>query len=141
MSDCILADPLSTATEGVLDEDIGIATLGWLIRVSHEPEITIPVEELLDEPSREWYYRKDDTDSWFGPLSYRDANYQARRFTMDVDHTISEVKYAQLGTVFGSRGGDPQVPLDMMVVFMYANGIQYIGGRVAEFNKDKVPVP
>jgi hypothetical protein len=135
---CILADPLSTATEGILDQPTGISTLGWVVCIPTDAEISIP--ELISEQERDWWYRKDDTDPWFGPLSYQTANSQARRMTLDVDETINEVKYAQLGTVFGTRGGDPQVDPNMMVVFLYANGRQYLGGRMATYNADKVPV-
>ena len=61
--------------------------------------------------------------------------------TVDADNTIAEVKYAQVGTILGTRGGDPQVTPDMFVAYLYENGKQYLGGRMAEFNSDKVPVP
>ena len=145
-SDCVLAEPIHVATQGVLDNAIGIATLGWIIQVDDTPPVVVvPVPpnnigSLVGDPRREWWVRKDDTEPWHGPLSYRDANYQARRMTMDVDETISELKYAQVGTVLGTRGGDPQVDPDMFVAYLYANGKQYLGGRMAEFNSDKVPV-
>jgi len=145
-SDCVLAEPIHVATQGALDNSIGIATLGWIIQVDDTPPVVVvPVPpnnigSLVGDPRREWWVRKDDTEPWHGPLSYRDANYQARRMTMDVDETISELKYAQVGTVLGTRGGDPQVDPDMFVAYLYANGKQYLGGRMAEFNSDKVPV-
>lgn len=146
-TDCVLADPIHVATQGVLDNSLGIATLGWIIRADDRPPVVvIPVPpnnigSLVGDPRREWWVRKDETDPWHGPLSYRDANSQARRMTMDVDETISELKYAQVGTILGTRGGDPNVAPDMFVAFLYANGKQYLGGRMAEFNSDKVPVP
>ena len=137
----LYADPCSTATQGLLDEDIGIATLGWIIRAtSEEPIIKVPIGQLIGEPNRDWWLRKDDTDPWFGPLSYRDANAKARRSTLDVDETINETKYAQVGTILGSREGDPLILEKMVVVFMYVNGKMYIGGKLAEYNKDKVPL-
>lgn len=145
-SDCVLAEPIHVATQGVLDNAIGIATLGWIIQVDDTPPVVVvPVPpnnigSLVGDPRREWWVRRDDTEPWHGPLSYRDANYQARRMTMDVDETISELKYAQVGTVLGTRGGDPNVVPDMFVAYLYANGKQYLGGRMAEFNADKVPV-
>lgn len=139
-TDCILADPESTATHGMLDEDIGIATLGWIIRIKDDPIISYPIGDLIADPERDWWYRKDNTDPWFGPLSYRDANSQARRMTMDADALHGEVKYSQLGTVLGTRGGDPQVSPDMFVVYLYVNGKMTLGGRMAEFNQDKLPV-
>lgn len=146
-TDCILADPTSVATQGVLDNSLGIATLGWIIKADDAPPtVVVPVPPnnigaLVGDPRREWWVRKDENDVWFGPLSYRDANYQARRMTVDVDETISEIKYAQVGTILGTRGGDPNVDPDMFVAYLYANGKQYLGGRMAEYNKDKVPVP
>ena len=136
-------DPLYVANQGILDDSIGIATLGWIVcdRPNDGSIITIPIGELLSEPTREWWYRKDDTDAWFGPLSYRDANSQARRMTLYPDNSISEVKYSQVGTIIGTRGGDPKVASHMVVVYIYANGRQYLGGRMAAYNADKVPVP
>lgn len=145
-SDCVLAEPIHVATQGLLDNPIGVATLGWIIQtVDTPPVVVIPVPpnnigSLVGDPRREWWVRRDDTEPWHGPLSYRDANYQARRMTMDVDETISELKYAQVGTILGTRGGDPNVDPDMFVAYLYANGKQYLGGRMAAYNADKVPV-
>jgi hypothetical protein len=145
-TDCVLADPIQVATQGLLDNTIGVATLGWVVRVEAQPPVVVvPVPPnnigaLVGDPRREWWVRKDENDPWFGPLSYRDANSQARRMTMDVDETIAEIKYAQVGTILGTRGGDPNVDPDMFVAYLYANGKQYLGGRMAEYNKDKVPV-
>jgi len=143
-TDCVLADPIQVSTQGLLDSTIGVATLGWItITLDQDPVVEVPINNpgaLVGDPRREWWVRKDESDPWFGPLSYRDANSQARRMTMDVDETISEIKYAQVGTILGTRGGDPNVDPNMFVAYMYANGKQYLGGRMAEFNKDKVPV-
>lgn len=145
-TDCALAVPIEVATQGVLDNPIGIATLGWIIRADDAPPVvTTPVPpnnigSLVGDPRREWWVRRDDTEPWHGPLSYRDANSQARRMTMNVDNTISELKYAQVGTILGTRGGDPNVAPDMFVTYLYANGRQYLGGRMAAYNADKVPV-
>ena len=131
------------ATQGVLDAPLGIATLGWLIRETSDlpPSIERPPlpGALYTDPNRDWWIRRDESDVWHGPLSYRDANFQARRMTVDADNSILEVKYAQIGTNVGDRGGDPKVAPHMIVVYIYANGRQYLGGRMAEFNKDKVP--
>lgn len=130
---CILADPLSVATQGVLsNKPLTISVLGWL--EEDTVEIDFPVLEG-------WYYRMDDTEKWHGPMSYRDANSQARRMTMPkyLSNAIT-VKYAQVGQVLGVRGGDPKMKPHMRVVYMYANGRQYLGGKIAEFNKSKVPV-
>lgn len=147
-TDCVLNEPIEVSTQGVLDNAIGIATLGWIIRADDRPpSVVIPVppnnigQIELQEPNRDWWVRKDDSEPWHGPLSYRDANSQARRMTLEVDNTISEVKYAQVGTILGTRGGDPEVSPDMFVAFLYANGRQYLGGRMAEFNAPLVPVP
>lgn len=90
--------------------------------------------------SKEWYYRGDEDDVWYGPLSYRDANSQARRSTMP--RYLADafpVKYAQVGTKVGTRGGDPStMQPEMRVVFVYANGRQYLSGRIAKYNSDKV---
>jgi hypothetical protein len=146
----VLADPSSGATHGVLDENIGIATLGWIIEVKYQkPDITIPTaqydpthfDNLLADPRRDWWLRKDESDPWVGPMSYTEANSKARRMTMDVDETINELKYAQLGTLLGDREGDPiQLNPHMMVAFIYCNGKQYLGGQLARYNADKVPV-
>jgi len=143
-TDCVLANPIEVSTQGVLDDTLGVATLGWItVAPDQDPIVDIPsnnVGALVGDPRREWWVRRDESEPWFGPLSYRDANSQARRMTMDVDETISEIKYAQVGTILGSRGGDPNVDPNMFVAYLYANGKQYLGGRMAEFNKDKVPV-
>lgn len=129
----ILADPLSVATHGLIsDVPLTIAVRGWILE--NILEIEFP---LLDG----WYFRRDDTDVWHGPLSYRDANSQARRITKPKSAADSfPVKYAQVGQVVGSRGGDPRITPHMRVVYMYANGRQYIGGKLAEHNKDKLPI-
>jgi hypothetical protein len=138
----VLADSFSVSTEGLLDENIGVVTLGWLIQVSPERNtVEIYIDELLEDQRREWWLRKDNSDPWFGPLMYRDANSQARRMTMQRYLSDPEVKYAQLGTIVGGRIGDPiQNNPHMLVAFMYANGKQYLGGRLAEYNSDLVPV-
>lgn len=158
------------ATQGVFDNPIGIATLGWLIRGDNLPPIieepgypdppfppdrpdpnepplpyppidsNPPVGLPITDPNQEWWVRPDDDTPWHGPLSYRDANFQARRMTDDADHAILEVKYAQVGTFLGTRGGDPVDMSRMFVVYLYANGKMYLGGRLATFNLDKVPV-
>lgn len=146
--DCVLADPCHVATQGLLDNTLGVATLGWIVEVPAETPVVVtpvdPVGSMVGDPRREWWVRKDDTDEWFGPLSYRDANSQARRMTLPTDINAAgnsnNIKYAQVGTIMGTRGGDPNVPPDMMVVFMYANGKQTLGGRMAEYHKDKWPV-
>lgn len=88
-----------------------------------------------------WYYRATDEDEWFGPMSYRDANSQARRSTLPkylADHI--HVKYAQVGRMFGSQSGEPLLEPQIVVVYIYANGRQYISGKIAQFNADKVPL-
>lgn len=88
----------------------------------------------------DWYYRRDETEEWCGPMSYRDANSQARRCTLPKH--LSEhfpVKYAQVGTLVGDRGGDPVgIEARMRIVYLYANGRQYLAGHLAEYNSDKV---
>lgn len=156
-TDCALALPIEVAIQGVLDNSIGIATLGWVFRADDRPSVVVTpvppnnIGSLIGDPRREWWVRKDENDPWFGPLSYRDVNFQARRMTVDVDNTISEVKYAQVGTILGARGGDPNLDPNkvvdpntdpgMFVTYLYANGRMYLGGRMAEFNADKVPPP
>jgi hypothetical protein len=141
----LLADPSSGATHGILDENIGVATLGWIVEVNKQkPDIIIDLphfDNLLGDPRRDWWLRKDESDPWSGPMSYTEANSKARRMTMDVDETINELKYAQLGTLLGDREGDPvQLSPHMMVAFIYCNGKQYLGGQLARYNADKVPV-
>ncbi len=87
---------------------------------------------------KDWWVRRDNTDTWFGPLSYRDANRHAR--VMTLDGTDLDVKYAQVGTIMGERPGDPAtLPSRMFVAFLYVNGRMTLGGRAAEFHKDKLP--
>lgn len=90
--------------------------------------------------SQDWYYRRDHDEEWFGPMSYRDANSQARRCTLPKflkDHI--PVKYAQVGTIVGGRGGDPvTLEAEIRVVYLYANGRQYLSGHLARYNADKV---
>lgn len=93
--------------------------------------------KLLEEPSKDWYLRRDSNDSWFGPLTFREADDQARRMTYD--GTVENVMYAQLGTFVGTRGGDPSMdPSVLFVVYIYANGKLFLRGRQAEFHKDKL---
>lgn len=88
-------------------------------------------------PRKEWYVRKDVNDPWFGPLSFRDADKHARVMTRD--GTDTSVKYAQIGTT-ADRTADPNTQPDLLfVVFIYENGKAFLGGRQAEFNKDKLP--
>lgn len=86
-----------------------------------------------------WYYKLDDADPWIGPMSYKEANSKARRATLPkylIDHI--PVKYSQVGRMFGSQSGEPLLEPRIVVVYMYANGRQYLSGRLAEFNSDKV---
>lgn len=130
----VVADPLSVATQGLLsNKSLTISVLGWL-----EEDLIEIASPVLDG----WYYRRDDTERWHGPLSYRDANSQARRATLPRSLTEAIVtKYAQVGQVLGARGGDTRkMKPHIRVVYMYANGKQYLGGKLAEYNKDKVPL-
>ena len=43
-SDCVLAEPIHVATQGALDNAIGIATLGWIIQVDDTPPLGTLVE-------------------------------------------------------------------------------------------------
>lgn len=138
---CILADPCHVATQGVLDCEIGIATLGWIVEAepTQGPVLTPHVPGVsFGPPRKEWYVRRDVSDPWFGPLSFRDADAHARVMTRD--GTPINVLYAQVGTFLGTRGGDPiKDPSVVFVDRMYANGKLYLTGRAAEFNKDKLP--
>lgn len=82
-TDYVLADPLSVATHGVLDEDIGIGVLGWVVRISLGiPDITIPTE--LHDSFSEWWIRKDffvppiGEYTLEGPFPYVHADRKAR---------------------------------------------------------------
>jgi hypothetical protein len=97
MSNCVLADPLSVATQGVLDEDIGITVLGWIIRVPLDTEITIPTEPLLGDSLREWWVRK-----YFfvppigefvleGPFNYTHADQRARDVSDENESGLTEL--------------------------------------------------
>jgi len=132
---CVIADPLSIATHGLLSGSFGTAIRGWIIYEEIQDIVTVP---LLPG----WWVRRDETEQWYGPLSYRDANHQARNMTKPKYLTDAiTVEYAQVGQVVGARPGDPStLQPAMKVIYMYENGKQYLSGRVAEFNKDKVPV-
>ena len=146
--DCIIADPCYVATQGICDACIGISTQGFIVEVPFETPVVTPavpgnVGALIGDPRREWWVRKDENDTWVGPYTYQEANSRARRMTMPRDinraSELDRIKYAQVGTIMGTRGGDPNVSPHMRVAFMYENGKQYLAGRMAEFNKDKVP--
>ncbi len=93
---------------------------------------------LLAGPQKDWYIRETSSDSWYGPLSYRQADKYARVETRD--GTDVDVKYMQLGVFVGDRAGDPKVDTPtVFVVMIYANGKPFLRGRAAEFNKDKLP--
>ena len=126
---CIINDPCSVATQGVLDNSIGIATLGWIIRADLDAQPGLPfpnnIGSLLTQPRREWYFRRDSSEPWFGPLSFRDADKHARIDTRD--GTPVNVKYAQVGTFLGTRGGDPITePERVFVALLYANGKPFL---------------
>ena len=83
-TDLVLADPLSVATQGLLDEDIGITVLGWIVRVSLvDPDIVIP-EGLHDAFSEWWvrkYYYEDPVGEYVleGPYTFTHADRRARK--------------------------------------------------------------
>lgn len=96
-TDLILADPGSVATQGLLDEDIGVAVLGWIVRVvQSEPEVTVPLVPFLDN-AREWWVRK-----YFfveplgefeleGPYEYTHADQKARHISRDNASGLTEL--------------------------------------------------
>ena len=101
MSSCtnlILADPLSVSTHGVLDEDIGISVLGWIVKVSQsEPDITIPIGQLLRDAFREWWVRKDffvppvGEYTLEGPFTFTHADHKARAESEENSSGLSEL--------------------------------------------------
>ena len=93
----VLADPLSVATQGLLDEDIGISLLGWIIRRSpSKPDVSVPLVPLLDNP-REWwvrkYYFEDPVGSYEleGPYEYTHADQKARDISSENDSGLTEL--------------------------------------------------
>lgn len=98
MSNCVLADPLSVATQGLLDEDIGITVLGWIISISPgDPEITIPIGDLLRDAFREWWIRVDffvppiGEYTLEGPYTFTHADHKARALSEDNTSGLSEL--------------------------------------------------
>ena len=141
-TDCILADPCYVATQGLLDCEIGIVTQGFIIQEDSTPVVPKPavppnnIGTSVGAARKEWYVRKDHTDAWFGPLSWRDADKHARVMTRK--GTPADVKYAHVGYVKNNSGVDVLVePEKVRMDGVYANGKQFLKGRQAEFHRKK----
>lgn len=139
---CLLAVPIHVATQGVLDDTLGVALLGWIIR--YETDVVVPGEPsvpggnvgaLITEPRREWWVRENKNDPLFGPLSFRDADKHAR-FLSQVEEKSG---LAEVVTFLGTRGGDPSScdPSTLFVAFLYIEGKRTLGGRMAQFHSDR----
>jgi hypothetical protein len=133
------------ATQGYLDEAIGIATLGEVISfptsqpgtgVSNVPPNNIG--SLISDPRREWYVRENAQDPLHGPLSFTVADKHARWISSLEDRSgLAEVVTFVSNT---SRGGDPSRPNPnprLFVVFLYIEGKRTLGGRAAQFHSDR----
>jgi hypothetical protein len=94
----LLADPLSIATQGLLDEDIGISVLGWIVRVSHaDSVVTVPLGPLLWDEYREWWVRKYFFEEPVGnyeldgPFKYHHARVKARDLSRENASGLTEL--------------------------------------------------
>lgn len=128
-TDLIMADPLSVATQGYLDENIGITVLGWIIQIPFEdPIITVPTDPSSTE--REWWVRK----YYFvppigqyvleGPYTYTHGDRKARDISDENESGLTELAYFE---------GDI-----LVVVYTYLRGTKRYQGRrtyqAAEYN-------
>jgi len=136
---CILADPFHVATQGVLDNSLGIATLGWIIcgeRPVEEAQPNVPPDNIglsEGEPRREWWVRENQNEPLVGPFSFRDASKHARYLSQCEDRS----GLAQVCTFVGTRGGDPKTEPELRVAYMYIKGKMTLGGRMAEYHSDR----
>lgn len=80
--------PIHVATEGLVSEQaLTIATDGFIgvDGVTSAPCINIPssnnIGAIIGDPRREFYIRRDEADALFGPLTYQQANSQARELS------------------------------------------------------------
>jgi hypothetical protein len=94
----VLADSLSVATEGLLDENIGISVLGWVVRVEQEDsKVTIPLGPLLVDSLREWWVRKYFFEEPVGeyeldgPFRYDHARTKARDLSRENESGLTEL--------------------------------------------------
>lgn len=80
----------------------------------------------------DWFVRQDKNSPFIGPLSFRDADRQAR-FLSAKDPGV-----AQVVTIMGNRAGDPvSFPARVFVDGFYARGKKFLGGRAAQFHSDR----
>lgn len=136
IKDVVCADPLYVATMGFVSCSP--------CTVARHGEIHVTKEEYFDG----WYYRRDDDDAWYGPLTYQQANSQARTITkLEGLENAPVPAYAQVGRMIGTGPMDPPVGTPscgetvpfIKVIYMYANGRQYLSGKIAVHNSKKVP--
>lgn len=94
------------------------------------------VGALTTEPLREWYVRENPTDPLFGPVSYYEAVYKARRLSLDEEKS----GLAEICTYVSSdyRAGDPvkSTPV-LFVAYMYIRGKRSLAGRAAQYHSDR----
>lgn len=96
-TNCVLADPLSVVTQGVLDGNIGISLLGWITQYSLGlPEITIP-DGPLEDAFTEWWIRLDyfvppiGEYTLEGPYNFIHADRKARRISEQNNSGLTEL--------------------------------------------------
>lgn len=141
---CVLNDPLSVATHGLLDNSIGIATMGEIISITDvitPPVIDIPPTAIgrsnldpgLYTAQQEWYYRKDKDSPLVGPYTYVKADHDARWWSrQEISEGVVEVV-----SFVGDRAGDPAkapTPSQLKVSHIYVRGKKTLSGRMAAYN-------
>jgi hypothetical protein len=90
-------------------------------------------EEIITVLVGDWFVRRDKNSPLIGPMSFRDADRQARYMSVD----INDSGLAEVVTFLGERAGDPVTfPSRLFVHGMYARGKKFLGGRTAQFHSD-----
>jgi len=92
-----------------------------------------PVVAVVPVVVGDWFVRREKGSPLIGPLSYRDADKQARFMSIE----DGGPGLAQVVTFLGARGGDPiTLPARLFVDGYYARGRKFLGGRAAQFHSD-----
>jgi len=113
----------------------GLNTRGAIVTQGLNPRWdTFAVVPIFPVPLvGEWFVRKDQNSPFIGPFSYRDADRNARFYSVEE----GGAGLAQVVTLLGNRKGDPVTfPARVFVDGYYARGKKFLGGRAAQFHSD-----
>lgn len=86
--------------------------------------------EVITALVGDWYVRLKDGSQLIGPMTFQEADAQARFWS-----NPEREKRTELVTFLGARGGDPvTIPAKLCVKYLYIYGKRTMGGRVATFH-------